>query len=414
MAANAAHSTLQQGGELEGEFASEVRRVDFMAQEYLEILEKLTKGCPLVSVPLMTCEAFPDPKSVCFPDDLRRDGAPSENSPPSAGSVFEERDPLGEQVSLAEHVALDHESGAALIATANMFGRGDHADLEDEPSSDESHFVEDAVTDSAVTDSAVVDDAVSEDVMMEDVVTVGEPLSAEARRAERMARCEQRIGYEFRDKQLLQGALTHASGAQHRLASNERLEFLGDAVLGLFVCELLFHRYPQFQEGDLTRVKSVVVSRQTCAKLSALLGLDEFLIMGKGMASNRSVPQSLMADVFESLVAALYLDGGSDVVREFLGRYITPEISLVTSGAQGDNYKSLLQQFSQRKLGATPTYQLIDEKGPDHSKCFLIRARVGGREFPPAWGRNKKEAEQRAACNAMAFLNDEPLPFPAE
>src|SRR6516162_5823245 len=97
--------------------------------------------------------------------------------------------------------------------------------------------------------------------------------------------CEERIGYSFRDKQILRAALTHASGAEHRLASNERLEFLGDAILGYVVCEMLFHQFPQYLEGELTKVKSVVVSRQTCAKISEALGLQEFLVLGKGMTT---------------------------------------------------------------------------------------------------------------------------------
>src|SRR5262245_37367098 len=115
-----------------------------------------------------------------------------------------------------------------------------------------------------------------------------------------LARCERRIGYTFRDKSLLSASLTHASGAQHRLASNERLEFLGDAILGAVVCELLYTQYPEYLEGDSTKIKSVVVSRQTCAKISEALGLQEFLILGKGMSTHPNVPPSLLADVFES------------------------------------------------------------------------------------------------------------------
>ncbi|MFO0821420.1 MAG: ribonuclease III [Pirellulales bacterium] len=228
---------------------------------------------------------------------------------------------------------------------------------------------------------------------------------------DRMAQCEERLGYVFRDKSLLRAALTHASGAEHRLASNERLEFLGDAVLGFVVCDILFRNYPAFQEGELTRVKSSVVSRQTCAKLSSQLGLHEFLILGKGMASSGAVPQSLMADVFESLIAAMYLDGGDEVARDFLGRSLSAEIAAAVALAHSDNAKSLLQQIAQRRFGATPSYHLLDEKGPDHSKCFKMSARAGSRDFTPAWGRNKKEAEQRAACNALAELNGEPAPF---
>jgi ribonuclease-3 len=160
--------------------------------------------------------------------------------------------------------------------------------------------------------------------------------------------CEQRIEYAFANKGVLQAALTHASGAEHRLASNERLEFLGDAILGAVVCELLFHRYPEYLEGELTRVKSVVVSRQTCARISHRLGMQEFLILGKGMAGSVRLPESLLADVFESLIAAVYLDGGLAAARAFIEREITDEIEDTVKGRGSDNYKSQLQQLAQR------------------------------------------------------------------
>jgi ribonuclease-3 len=225
---------------------------------------------------------------------------------------------------------------------------------------------------------------------------------------------QQRIGYEFKDKNLLLASLTHASGAEHRLASNERLEFLGDAILGAVVCELLYQQYPDYLEGDLTRIKSIVVSRLTCAKISESLGMQEFLILGKGMTTHPSVPSSLLADVFESLVAAIYLDGGDAAARQFISDAIEPEIELAAGGETGSNYKSLLQQLAQREHGTTPTYQLLDEKGPDHSKCFKIAAQVGGNRYQPAWGRNKKEAEQRAARNALSQLSGQTPPFPSD
>lgn len=227
----------------------------------------------------------------------------------------------------------------------------------------------------------------------------------------RFDRCEQRIGYVFRDRELLRAALTHASGADHRLDSNERLEFLGDAVLGFVVCDLLFKRYPKYLEGDLTKVKSIVVSRQTCARLSRQLGLDEYLIVGKGMASVRSYPPSLLADVFESLLAAIYLDSGEGAAREFIIRQLGPEIEMAAGGGHGVNYKSLLQQLAQRQFGGTPTYRLLEERGPDHSKSFLMAATVGNRSFHAAWGRNKKESEQRAARNALCEVRGEPIPY---
>jgi ribonuclease-3 len=195
------------------------------------------------------------------------------------------------------------------------------------------------------------------------------------------------------------------------LASNERLEFLGDAILGAIVCELLFEQFPDLLEGHLTKIKSVVVSRQTCAKLSLELGFETLLIVGKGISSGKPVPNSLLADVFESLVAAVYLDGGFEVARTFVQRCVQPEIEQAASGTADDNFKSLLQQVVQRDLNDTPTYVLLAEQGPDHDKWFQVRTRFSGRTFPPAWGRTKKEAEQRAAANALALLNGDDPPF---
>ncbi len=230
-------------------------------------------------------------------------------------------------------------------------------------------------------------------------------------RLDRLTECEQRIEYTFKDRRLLQAALTHASGANHRLASNERLEFLGDAILGAIVCDLLFHQFPEFLEGDLTKIKSVVVSRITCAKICGNLALDEFLIVGKGMLHSKKVPRSVLADMFESLLAAIYLDGGDEAARKFIHKVIQPEIDLAATGDSDDNYKSLLQQMAQRDFGSTPTYQVLDERGPDHDKSFKVAAFVAGKDYPPAWGRNKKEAEQRAAHNALAEIGGQTVPF---
>ncbi len=235
--------------------------------------------------------------------------------------------------------------------------------------------------------------------------------SAEAEQQAKLSRCESVIGYQFKDQSLLLSALTHASGAEHRLVSNERLEFLGDSILGAIVCELLYHRFPDYLEGDLTKIKSIVVSRVSCAKLSESLGFQDCLILGKGMAQNSDLPASLLADVFESLVAAIYLDGGDAEARRFVKATIGPEIELAEAGELEGNFKSLLQQLAQREFGTTPVYHLLDEKGPDHAKCFQVAAQVGGHRYEPAWGRNKKEAEQRAASNALSEIVDEQPPY---
>jgi len=217
---------------------------------------------------------------------------------------------------------------------------------------------------------------------------------------ESLQACEQRLGYVFNDKSLLRHALTHASGAEHRLTSNERLEFLGDAILGGVICEMLFNSYPEYLEGDLTKIKSIVVSRQTCSKLSGQLGLHEFLLVGKGVSSK--LPQSLLADVFEAIVAAIFLDGGHEAISRFLTELVQPEIELADAGGSGENHKSTLQQMAQREYGETPIYKLVEERGPDHDKLFLVCVRLDGQEFHGAWGKNKKDAEQRAACNALS------------
>ncbi len=225
--------------------------------------------------------------------------------------------------------------------------------------------------------------------------------------------CQTAIGYRFRKPELLRAALTHTSGANTRLASNERMEFLGDSVLGLVTCEQLYARFPEYQEGDLTKVKSVVVSRKTCAQFSKDLGLGDFLFLGKGMTVYGVIPANILADVFEALVAAIFLDGGYDAAKAFVLQFIEPEVERVAREAVGSNSKSLLQQVAQREYGDTPRYLVLDEQGPDHDKCFKIAAEVGDHRFPPAWGRNKKEAELKAALNALAAIDGEPVPYPS-
>lgn len=232
--------------------------------------------------------------------------------------------------------------------------------------------------------------------------------------SEILEECQQLVGYRFRQPELLRGALTHTSGAQTRLGSNERMEFLGDAVLGLVVVEQLYLRFPEYQEGDLTKIKSAVVSRRTCARISRELNLGEYLFVGKGMHNQSVVPANLLADVFESLVGALFLDGGLEVAKAFILKYLIPEIESVAEGAHAGNFKSVLQQVAQQEFNETPIYQLLDEKGPDHSKCFKVAAMIGRYHYAGAWGRNKKEAEQKAAMNALAQINGDEVPFKAD
>lgn len=221
------------------------------------------------------------------------------------------------------------------------------------------------------------------------------------------------LEYRFKDRSILLAALTHASGADSRVGSNERLEFLGDSVLGLVICEQLYRLFPGLLEGDLTKIKSVVVSRRTCAKISRSLGLDRFLILGRGMTTQATVPPSVLAAVFEALIGAMFIDGGLKVARKFVLTHTASETERSANGHHGGNYKSLLQQMSQKQFGAIPAYETVDEVGPDHSKTFRVAAVLGPHRYPAAWGKNKKEAEQRAALNAISQIQGLDVPYPA-
>lgn len=226
----------------------------------------------------------------------------------------------------------------------------------------------------------------------------------------RLQKCQATIGYTFSDPKILWQSLTHASIAQTRLESNERLEFLGDAIMGAAICEELFRQFPEYPEGELTRIKSTVVSRHTCAKVSDDLQFGSFVLLGKGLAIHNRIPSSILAALFESIVAALYLDGGWEPARRFVIRALGPEISRVAQTAHGQNFKSQLQQLAQKDSGDTPVYRLLDEKGPDHAKCFEVAAAVGSKVYSSAWGASKKEAEQNAAQNALQELQSDSAP----
>ncbi len=215
---------------------------------------------------------------------------------------------------------------------------------------------------------------------------------------------QETLGYQFNDVGLLATALTHASIADSRVESNERLEFLGDAILGLIVCDYLFVNYPHLLEGDLTKIKSAAVSRRMCAKITTQIGIDSLLLLGKGMKTKASLPSSLSAAVLESVIGAIYIDGGLDKARDFLVPLLASHINQAAESGHQQNFKSVLQQFVQRKFEAAPTYVLVDEKGPDHAKCFEVRVEVNGRQFPSCWAASKKQAEQQAALLALEEL----------
>jgi ribonuclease-3 len=216
--------------------------------------------------------------------------------------------------------------------------------------------------------------------------------------------CQERIEYHFKNPDLLRAAMTHSSSADARRDSNERLEFLGDAVLGLVVCHTLYERLPTAMEGELTKIKSAVVSRRACGRVAGNLRLADALKCGQGMDVGEHMPRSLAACALEALIAAVYLDGGYEVARNFILKHMDAEIEQATGSEHQFNFKSQLQQYAQREFGVTPTYDLLDEQGPDHSKCFEIAVSIGRRHFPSAWGPNKKEAEQKAAWLALSAL----------
>jgi ribonuclease III len=215
--------------------------------------------------------------------------------------------------------------------------------------------------------------------------------------------CQQVLGYTFKDPKLLEKALTHSSVATTRLDSNERMEFLGDSVLGLVICEKLFRDHKKAQEGQLTKVKSAVVSRQVCAAVAVESGLTGLMPLGKGFDLS-TLPQSLAAGLFEALVGAIYLDGGMEEARRFILDRMSGQIQCVLDNQHSQNYKSILQQHAQREWNCTPEYEMLDEKGPDHAKAFEICVRCRDRRFASAWGANKKEAEQLAARAALLDL----------
>lgn len=214
----------------------------------------------------------------------------------------------------------------------------------------------------------------------------------------------QALGYEFHNPQLLAEALTHASVAEHRLVSNERMEFLGDAVLAMAVCEHLYHQFPEEMEGELTKVKSAVVSRRVCAEVSQRMGLIELMNLGKGMNDRSALPQSLSAAVFEAVIAAIYLDGGMEPARQFILRHFREVIEQTAATTHQHNYKSVLQQHVQQRMGLLPSYRLLGQTGPDHAKLFQVAVEINGKAYPAACGPNKKQAEQMAALEALREL----------
>jgi len=222
-------------------------------------------------------------------------------------------------------------------------------------------------------------------------------------KAEFAEQLEKKLQYRFSNRTLLKKALTHSSSVQ-KLESNERLEFLGDSILGLVICQALFEKFPSYLEGDLTKIKSKLVSRKTCSLISGILDLDAVLNIGPGMEKSRALKGSVAAATLEAVIAAVYLDGGFDAAKEFILRFFGPLINQADAAQHQENYKSLLQQYSQQNLNHSVSYEILDEKGPDHNKCFESAVVIDRKRYPSAWGTTKKEAQQAAAYNALVEL----------
>ena len=228
---------------------------------------------------------------------------------------------------------------------------------------------------------------------------------------------EMSLGYEFRDKGLLEHALTHRSRAHEDasggVADNESLEFLGDAVLGLVISDRLFREFPEYDEGRKSKAKALLVSAPTLARVGERLGLGNYLLLGRGeeKTGGRQKP-SLIADTFEAVVAAVYLDGGVEAADTFIERQFRDALEDIRAGRALSggvaDHKSSLQEWLQAHDQPLPIYVLVGTQGPDHRKVFEVEVTVGGEAVSRGEGRSKKEAEQQAASRALEVLQGDP------
>lgn len=227
------------------------------------------------------------------------------------------------------------------------------------------------------------------------------------------AAIEVRIGYRFRDRGLLEHALTHKSRTAEDpsggVADNESLEFLGDAVLGFVAADLLYREFPEYSEGPKSKAKAALVSTTALAGMSRTLGLGEALLLGRGEEKTGGrTKQALLADVLEAVIAAIYLDGGIEPARGFIERQLRPLLAEVRqSTVFGRDHKSALQERLQGQGRSLPTYRISSESGPDHQKIFHVDVRIDGQVAATGTGRTKKDAEQEAARLALEMLAGE-------
>ena len=219
---------------------------------------------------------------------------------------------------------------------------------------------------------------------------------------------EGKLAYVFRDASLCETALTHKSwmneSQETERSDNERLEFLGDAVLALVTSDLLMRRFPEQPEGDLSKARAAIVNESGLARVAEILALGQWIFLGRGeeQAGGRQ-KRSLLANAFEALIGAIYLDGGFTAAFEVTERLFTPIIAEVPSAASKD-YKSRLQEIAQARLQMAPSYTVLSEQGPDHAKTFEVAIWIGEKEYGRAFGRSKKEAQQNAAERALVIM----------
>ena len=221
-----------------------------------------------------------------------------------------------------------------------------------------------------------------------------------------METLEAKLGYRFRDRSLLENALTHSSYANENkspLGSNERLEFLGDSILGMVTADYLYAHHPDLPEGDLTRTRAALVCEESLVEVAAAWDLGAYLRLGRGeeTGGGRERP-SIRADAVEAVLAAVYLDGGLDQCRDIIRRFILDKEK--EKGASRD-YKTTLQELVQREAGQVLNYRLTGESGPDHAKTFTVEVSLNGKAVGQGSGHSKKEAEQMAAKAAVEKLN---------
>lgn len=227
-----------------------------------------------------------------------------------------------------------------------------------------------------------------------------------------LASLEDALGYVFDDKSLLQRALTHRSYLNENpdvpWLDNERLEFLGDAILGFITAEHLYHRFPEMKEGDLTSLRAALVRGQTLAEFATQLNLGPYLLISRGeQAGHGRERPALLAATFEAILGALYFDQGLPAVRDLIVRLVDDKTQNILQERLDRNAKSLLQELSQGRLKVTPAYRLVATQGPDHAREFTVEAVLGEIVYGTGRGRNKQTAEQDAARNAIARLQEE-------